>query len=139
MWMDFRRADLKLCGKTLMDMFWRIHDSLWRSQEQWRLKTIFDATCHFRSLFISCPQLNGQYCLYYTIYMWHVCDRNRRGFCCKVAYFWAMSHQQVIVGLKIRHKKMCLLQIYSAYNLSNVFFLHLVENVINDISEATFN
>lgn len=115
MWMDFKRANLKLHCKTTMDVFWRVNDSLSRPLEQWRLRT---------SEYLM-PQLNGQY-----PHKRHVCDRSRGGFCCKAP---CLEHvpSTIFVSLKIRQKKTCV------FLISQISFAHTW--YISDTCEATFN
>lgn len=65
--MDFERADLKLYSKTNGYVL----QNMWFLTKATRIVKVQNRISDATSLFISCPQLNAQYCLYYTIY---ICD-----------------------------------------------------------------
>jgi len=90
--MDFKRADLKLYGKTIIDVFGRV----WFFIEATRESSKQNIWCHipFHEPLHILPSTKWSisHILHY-LHMWCVCNRNRGVFCCKVAYLWATSHQ----------------------------------------------
>lgn len=64
MWVDCKRADLKLYGKTNGCVQKNIRFFTEATRMRKAQSRISDATCHFTSISVSCPHLNGHYCLY---------------------------------------------------------------------------